>query len=89
MPFESTRPRVIISARASKSLKAGASWVYATEIVHAPGRFTSPDASFQTAPSLENGSIVDVFDEKGTWRGAAFFSNTSCLLYTSPSPRDS
>lgn len=27
MPFESTRPRVIISARASKSLKAGASWV--------------------------------------------------------------
>lgn len=79
MPFESTRPRVIISARASKSLKAGASWVYATEIIHAPGRFTSTDASFQAAPSLENGSIVDVFDEKGTWRGAAFFSNTSTL----------
>lgn len=79
MSYASTRPRVYISARASKSLKSGASWVYATEILTITDGHPQSQAPAALDTQLENGSIVDVFDEKETWRGAAFFSHTSTL----------
>ena len=65
-------PQVIVTRKAARSLKAGHLWVYAGEVL---GFANLPDGS--EAP--ENGSIVDVMEENGTWQGAGLYSALSTI----------
>ena len=65
-------PQVIVTRKAARSLKAGPLWVYAGEVL---GFANLPDGS--EAP--ENGSIVDVMEENGTWQGAGLYSALSMI----------
>lgn len=58
-------PRIVVSRKAAKALGNGHPWVYASEVLRA-----------DEAP---NGSIVDVFEENGTWQGAALVSQQSTI----------
>ncbi len=58
-------PAFTITQKAERSLLNGHPWVYDTEIT------TAPD----TLPSA--GEIVDVFNHKGSWLGAGFYSPES------------
>ncbi len=57
-------PFVFITKKAEASVKKGHPWVYGEEI-------TSP------IPEIENGSLVDVFSQKGSYLGTGFFSAKS------------
>ena len=63
-------PQVIISRKAARALAAGHVWVYGDEVL---GYARLPEGS--DAP--ENGSVVDVVEEKGTWHGAGLISLAS------------
>ena len=65
-------PQVIVTRKAARSLKAGHLWVYAGEVL---GFANLPDGS--EAP--ENGSVVDVMEENGTWQGAGLYSALSTI----------
>ena len=65
-------PQVIVTRKAARSLKAGHLWVYAGEVL---GFANLPDGS--EAP--ENGSVVDVMEENGTWQGAGLLSQESTI----------
>ncbi|MDO4806154.1 MAG: class I SAM-dependent rRNA methyltransferase [Coriobacteriales bacterium] len=58
-------PRIVVSRKAAKALRGGHPWVFASEVLQA-----------EDAP---NGSIVDVFEENGTWQGAAMLSQQSTI----------
>ncbi len=58
-------PRITISRKAAKSLRAGHPWLFAGEILD--------------AEPAENGSVVDLFEENGTWQGAALISLESTI----------
>lgn len=58
-------PRIVVSRKAAKALRDGHPWVYASEV--------------QQADDAANGSIVDVFEENGTWQGAALISHMSTI----------
>ncbi len=58
-------PRLIVSRKAARSLKAGHPWVYAGEVLE--------------SSSVQNGEVVDVFEENGTWQGAALVSQESTI----------
>ena len=66
---------VRIRKGAGRSLKAGGAWIYDNEIEAIQGEF-------------ENGGLVRVEDFDGYCLGHGFINTRSCLLYTSPSPRD-
>ena len=58
-------PRLVVSRKAAKSLSGGHPWVFAGEVLQ--------------ADKMPNGSIVDVFEENGTWQGAALYSAKSTI----------
>ncbi|MBR3313469.1 MAG: class I SAM-dependent rRNA methyltransferase [Atopobiaceae bacterium] len=58
-------PRLTITRKAAKSLQAGHPWVYADEVID--------------AEPTENGAVVDLFEENGTWQGAALVSQRSTI----------
>lgn len=58
-------PKLVVSRKAARALRAGHPWVFAGEVL--------------SADSAPNGSIVDVFEENGTWQGAAFLSEQSTI----------
>ncbi len=64
-------PRIIISKRASQALAGGHPWVFSEQVVREE---PSPDGK-----PVKNGCVVDVFDEKGTWRGAGLISEKSSI----------
>ena len=59
-------PIVTITKKSQRSIEAGHPWVYAGEVLSCP----------ETA---ENGAIVDILSEKGTWLGAGLLSLTSLI----------
>ena len=56
-------PRIIVTRKAARSLKAGHPWVFEGEVLE--------------AEPCANGSVVDVFEENGTWQGAGLLSQES------------
>lgn len=65
MKQERPYPKLIVSRKAARGLRSGHPWVFAGEILH--------------ADDTQNGSIVDVFEENGTWQGAALLSQQSTI----------
>ena len=59
-------PVVIITKKGQRTIEAGHPWVYAGEVLSCP-------------ESAENGAIVDVCSEKGTWLGAGLLSLSSLI----------
>ena len=57
-------PSFTITKKATDSLKSGHPWVFENEIVYRP-------------ENVSNGSIVDVFSEKGTYLGSGLLSESS------------
>ena len=62
--MERPYPKVICNKKAEKLLKAGHPWGYGEET-------SGPDCAY------ENGDIVDVFTEKGSWMGSGFINDNS------------
>ena len=58
-------PQLIVTRKAAKALRSGHPWVYASEVLR--------------ADEVENGGIVDLFEENGTWQGAALVSQRSTI----------
>ena len=56
-------PRHVVTRKATRSLKAGHPWVFEGEVID--------------AEPCANGSVVDVFEENGTWQGAGLVSQNS------------
>ena len=56
-------PRIVVTRKAARSLKAGHPWVFEGEVLE--------------AEPCANGSVVDVFEENGTWQGAGLLSQES------------
>ena len=63
-------PQVIVSSKGARALKGGHPWVFEGEV-----RGTAPVPT--NGRKLQNGDIVDVFEENGTWQGAGLFSQES------------
>jgi len=59
-------PIVTITKKGQKAIEAGHPWVYAGEVLSCPA-------------DAENGSIVDVLGEKGTWLGSGLLSLSSLI----------
>ena len=59
-------PTVTITKKGQKAIEAGHPWVYAGEVLSCP-------------ENAENGAIVDVCSEKGTWLGAGLLSLHSLI----------
>lgn len=63
-------PQAIVTKKAARSLKAGHPWVFEGEVI-----------SLKPTPTdgrvAENGDVVDVFEENGTWQGAGLLSQNS------------
>lgn len=62
-------PRVIVTHKAARSLAGGHPWVFEGEVLRA-----EPAADGRAA---ENGDVVDIFEENGTWQGAGLLSEQS------------
>ena len=56
-------PRIVVTRKAARSLKAGHPWVFEGEVLE--------------AEPCVNGAVVDVFEENGTWQGAGLLSQES------------
>ena len=56
-------PKLVVTRKAARSLKAGHPWVFEGEVID--------------AEPCANGSVVDVFEENGTWQGAGLVSHNS------------
>ena len=56
-------PRVTVTRKAARSLASGHPWVFEGEVLD--------------AEPADNGAVVDVFEEKGTWHGAGLLSQES------------
>ena len=65
MKQERPYPKLVVSRKAARNLRAGHPWVFAGEVLQA-----------DDAP---NGGIVDVLEENGTWQGAALLSQQSTI----------
>ena len=59
-------PIIVITKKGARSIEAGHPWVYAGEVLSCP-------------EEAENGCIVDVITEKGTWLGAGLLSRESLI----------
>ena len=62
-------PKVVVTRKAARSLKAGHPWVFEGEVIS-----LEPAADGTT---VINGGVVDVFEENGTWQGAGLISEQS------------
>ncbi len=56
-------PRVTVTRKAARSLAGGHPWVFEGEVI--------------AAEPAQNGDVVDVFEENGTWQGAGLLSQES------------
>lgn len=56
-------PRIVVTRKAARSLKAGHPWVFEGEVLE--------------AEPCANGSVIDVFEENDTWQGAGLLSQES------------
>ena len=56
-------PKITVTRKAARSLKSGHPWVFEGEVLE--------------AEAAENGAVVDVFEENGTWQGAGLLSKES------------
>ena len=65
MKQERPYPKIVVSRKAARSLRGGHPWVFAGEVLH--------------ADDARNGDIVDVFEDNGTWQGAAILSQQSTI----------
>lgn len=63
-------PQAIVTRKAARSLAGGHPWVFAGEVV----RMEPAPADGRTA---QNGDVVDVVEENGTWQGAGLLSERS------------
>ena len=63
-------PRAIVTRKAARSLAGGHPWVFEGEVL----RVEPSPASGRAA---ENGDLVDVLEENGTWQGAGLLSEQS------------
>ena len=59
-------PPIVVNKKAEASLKNGHPWVYGAEVL-------------EKEPA-ENGSVVDVFSEKGTYLGSGFYNERSKIM---------
>ena len=59
-------PPIVVNKKAEASLKNGHPWVYGAEVLE--------------KASAENGSVVDVFSEKGTYLGSGFYNERSKIM---------
>ena len=59
-------PRIVVNKKAEQSLRNGHPWVYGAEVLE--------------QGAAENGTIVDVFSEKGTYLGSGFYNDQSKIL---------
>jgi 23S rRNA (cytosine1962-C5)-methyltransferase len=62
-------PKVVVTRKAARSLKAGHPWVFEGEVI---GLEPAADGT-----PVTNGGVVDVFEENGTWQGAGLISEQS------------
>ena len=62
-------PKLIVTKKAAGSLKAGHPWIFAGEVIRLEPAHDGIQAT--------NGCVVDVFEENGTWQGAALLSEAS------------
>ena len=63
-------PQLIVTRKAARSLSGGHPWVFAGEVIETKCAPTDGRAA-------RNGDVVDVFEENGTWQGAALLSEES------------
>ncbi len=63
-------PQVIVSSKGARALKGGHPWVFEGEV-----RGLAPSPT--DGRNLQNGDIVDVFEDNGTWQGAGLYSQES------------
>ena len=56
-------PRVTVTRKAARSLAGGHPWVFGDEVLD--------------AEPADNGDVVDIFEENGTWQGAGLLSQES------------
>ena len=63
-------PQVIVTRKAARSLASGHVWLFDGEVL---GFANLPDG----ASEIENGAVVDVVEENGTWQGAGLYSRLS------------
>jgi 23S rRNA (cytosine1962-C5)-methyltransferase len=59
-------PPIVVNKKAEASLRSGHPWVYGAEVL-------------EKEPA-ENGSVVDVFSEKGTYLGSGFYNERSKIM---------
>ena len=59
-------PMITITKKGQRSIEGGHPWVYAGEVLSCP-------------EGAENGAIVDILSEKGTWLGAGLLSRESLI----------
>lgn len=62
-------PQVVVTRKAARALKAGHPWVFEGEVVRLE---PAPDGT-----PVENGGVVDVVEENGTWQGVGLISERS------------
>ena len=62
-------PKVVVTRKAARSLKAGHPWVFEGEVIN-----LEPAAD---GTPVINGGVVDIFEENGTWQGAGLISEQS------------
>lgn len=62
--MERTYPKISVTPKAEASVRAGHPWVYADEITCCP-------------EGIENGSLVDVVNQKGRYLGTGFYNSVS------------
>ena len=65
-------PQLVVTRKAVRSISAGHPWVFESEVLRlAPAPTDGCEA--------QNGDIVDVIEENGTWQGAALLSHKSVI----------
>lgn len=62
-------PKVIVTRKAARSLAGGHPWVFEGEVLR--------EEPANDGRCADNGDVVDVFEENGTWQGAGFLSRQS------------
>ena len=63
-------PQVIVTKKATRALAGGHPWVFEGEVIRVE---PSPESGEHT----QNGCIVDVFEENGTYQGTGLLSEMS------------
>ena len=65
-------PKAIVTRKAARALAAGHPWVFAGEVMR-------QEPSPTSGRPAQNGDLVDVFEENGTWQGLGLLSEQSTI----------